>query len=112
MNNFLLTVKNNFIIFASNGGADAENSEVVKVVKTALQCVANALMIIGAVLITISLIRTGIKMANADSPEDQQKCKKKILYAILGLVLIVAATVAVNVIAQFVEDWIGTNVQQ
>lgn len=111
MNNFLQTVKNNFIIFA-NSGADAENSEVVKVVKTALQWVANALMIIGAVLITISLIRTGIKMANADSPEEQQKCKKKILYAILGLVLIVAATVAVNVIAQFVEDWIGTNVQQ
>lgn len=77
-----------------------------EIVTQALQWVISVLGGIGILLITISLIRTGIKMANADSPEEQQKCKKKILYSILGLILIVSAVVLVNVLRDTIRDWL------
>jgi|GEM_PF-4807072 len=77
-----------------------------QIVVSALQWVISVLGGIGVLLITISLIRTGIKMANADSPEEQQKCKKKILYSVIGLVLIISAVVLVNVLRDTIRDWL------
>ncbi len=90
----------------------AASSDPVNIVTEALRWVITALTTIGALLVVISLIRTGIKMANAESPEEQQKCKKKIIYSIIGLVLIVSALTVVNVLTPFIKEWLGNNVSQ
>lgn len=76
---------------------------------TAIQWVMQTLAAVGVILITISLIKVGIKMANADSPEAAQKCKKQIIYCIVGLVLCVGASIAIPFIGSAVTEWATAN---
>lgn len=90
-------------------GSNANLDSALKPVITAVQWVAAALAMVGIVLITINLIKVGIKMSNADSPETAQKCKKQIVYCIVGLVLLVAAEIAIPFIAEAVKAWASEN---
>ena len=91
----------------SNGNNAMDNA--LKPVITAVQWVAAAVAAVGIVLITISLIKCGIKLSNADTPENAQKCKKQITYCIVGLVLLVAAEIAIPFIAEAVKAWAEEN---
>lgn len=92
---------------ASHGSQTTQDA--VDVATTAIQWVATALATIGIILVVISLIKVGIKMANADSPENAQKCKKQVVYCIIGLVILVAAEVAIPFIAGAVRNWSQEN---
>lgn len=78
---------------------------ITEPVINAIQWVTTALVTIGLALVIISLIKVAIKMANADSPETAQKCKKQIIYCIVGAVLLVAAEVAIPLVAKAIKDY-------
>lgn len=83
------------------------SGDVVNTAVEAVRWVANALMAIGTVVVAVNLIRTGIKLSAADSPEAAQKCKKRIIYCVIGLVIIVSALTAINVLVPYIKDWIA-----
>ena len=87
--------------------AEAKDAEIVKVSVLAIQWVANALMLIGAALVTVNLIRAGIALSGADSPEAAQKSKKRIFYCILGLVIILSAAVVINILSAYIPTWLN-----
>ena len=86
-----------------------ENSQIVKTATLAIQWVANALMIIGAALVTVNLIRAGIALSGADSPETASKCKKRILYCVIGLVIILSAATVINILSAYIPTWLAAN---
>jgi len=83
------------------------NADVVNTAVEAVRWVANALMSIGIVVVAVNLIRTGIQLSGADSPEAANKCKKRILYCIIGLVIIVSALTVINILVPYIKDWIA-----
>ena len=87
--------------------AEAKDAQIVKTATLAIQWVANALMIIGAAIVTVNLIRTGIRLSGADSPEAAQKCKKQIFWCILGLVIILSAAVVINILSAYIPQWLA-----
>lgn len=97
------------ILFLMLASTDPEKAQIVKTATLAIQWVANALMIIGAALVTVNLIRAGIALSGADSPEVASKCKKRILYCILGLVIILSAATVINVLSAYIPEWLSAN---
>lgn len=83
------------------------SGDIVNTAVEAFRWVANALMAIGTVIVAVNLIRTGIKLSAADSPEAAQKCKKRILYCLIGLVIIVSALTVINVLVPYIKDWLA-----
>ena len=95
------------ILFLMLANTDPEKSQIVKTATLAIQWVANALMIVGAALVTVNLIRAGIALSGADSPEAASKCKKRILYCVFGLVIILSAAVVINILSAFIPNWLA-----
>jgi len=93
-------------ILADTSDYLSENPQV-QIIVSAIQWVINALMIIGAGVITYQLVKAGIGRSRADSPEATQKNNTKIKNCIIGLALIVSASIVVNVIAGFIPQWLN-----
>lgn len=87
--------------------AEAKDAQIVRIAVAAVQWVANALMLVGAAIITVNLIRAGIRLSGADSPEAAQKCKKQIFWAILGLVIVLSAAVVINILSAYIPQWLN-----
>lgn len=93
---------------AENKGDEQLNKALAPVI-SGVTWVLTALGIIGTILITISLVKVGIKLSNADSPEAAQKCKKQVVYCIIGLVLCLGASIAIPFIGEAVKAWATEN---
>lgn len=106
--NFLKNIKTDLITLASTNDAN----KYVVIIENVIRWVANALAGIGATLVIIQIVKAGISLSQADSPEAASKAKKHLFYSILGLILILSATTAVNIVCNFIPQWLQNNIPQ
>ncbi len=106
--NFLKNIKTGLITLASTNDAN----KYVVIIENVIRWVANALAGIGATLVIIQIVKAGISLSQADSPEAASKAKKHLFYSILGLILILSATTAVNIVCNFIPQWLQSNIPQ
>lgn len=100
------------IALASSTDDFLNKNESVRIVVNALNWVITALMIIGISLVTINAIRAGIARSRADSPEAVSKNNKKLINCLIGLAIMVTATIIVQVLAVYIPQWVNQNLGQ
>ncbi len=85
-----------------------------KVSVSVLQKVLNWIWLIMAPLIGIAIaiamiyaIVVGAKMAKADSAEQREEAKKKVVYTVIGIAVAVALMLILLLLREKLPDWIG-----
>ncbi len=102
----------NFSMLGDETKTDTSASEgaiidSAKQIKNILQTIINVILGLATLAVVIYAIVLAVQFLRADSAEKREEAKKRLIYAIIGLVAAVVVIVVVNFVASNILDWVG-----
>ena len=88
-------------------GADDPLVQTAEEIRNILQIVINIILALASLAIVIYAIILAVQFFRADSAEAREEAKKRLLYALIGLVAAAVIIFAVNFVAHNILEWTG-----